>query len=223
MTGTRPPAPSLARMWDPVLQSQCPVRAPMQSPAPFPQHRDPGTLVSPGPQLPPQGEGLHGHRLARRCGAEGPVVAQGCGPCPVTGCPLGASNCSQRQNNARRAARAPRAAPQHPAQEPPPLPQQGQPHAGVPWPLAAAWPVPVAHSGKLCWLLLSCGTALHGMARHGIAWHGTALHGTARHCTARHCMAQHGIAWHSIAWHSTALHGMGWHSIAWHGTALSGL
>lgn len=138
-------------------RSQRPGRAPTQPLALHPP-------ASPGPQLPPQGTGLGGHWLAGGCRAGGPVASQDCGPCPVTGRPSGASNCSQRQNNARRAARAPWAAPQHPAGEPPLLPRHGQPHAGVPQPLAASWPIPVPHSGKLRWLLVSHGTAQHSMA-----------------------------------------------------------
>lgn len=83
----------------------------------------------------PPGVGPAGQQLAKRCRAEGPVAAWGCGPCPVTGRPSGTSDCSQRQNNARRAARAPRAAPQHPARGASSPDSPGQPQAGSPGPL----------------------------------------------------------------------------------------
>lgn len=117
------------------LQCQCPGTAPTQPPAPLPSPRACQFPTSSGSQLPPRGMGLGGHQVSRRYKTEGLVAAWGCGPCLVTGRPSGASDCSQRQNNARRAARAPRATPQHTARKPPPLPWQDQTCAGVPNPL----------------------------------------------------------------------------------------
>lgn len=100
-------------------KDRCPGRAPVptQPPAPCPApplpHRGVGLVatVPPGPGSVPR----HGCRL------------WGCGPCPVTGRPSGASDCSRWQNNARRAARAPRAAPHRLAWEPPPAASQWGP------------------------------------------------------------------------------------------------
>lgn len=45
---------------------------------------------------------------------------------------------------------------------------------GSPRTLAATWPVPVPCSGKMCQLLLACGTAWRGTAWHGMAQRSTA-------------------------------------------------
>lgn len=102
-----------------------------------------------------------GQRLAERCRAEGLLAAWGCGPCPVTGRPSGTSDCSQRQNNARRAARASRAAPQRPARGASSAVSPGQPQAGSPGPLLLPAPClsPAARSCTGCSCLVAqCGS-----------------------------------------------------------------
>lgn len=86
------------------------------------------------------------------------MAAWGCGPCPVTGRPSGTSDCSRRQNNARRAARAPRAAPQRPARGTPALFQQAGPEQGPPA-LCCCLPPCCLLQPEWHWLLLPCGTA----------------------------------------------------------------
>lgn len=153
------------------------VRRESEHPDPLLQPFSPGAHAEPHPPSPAAGPGgpgaflspsvwPAGQRLARRCRAEGLVAAWGCGPCPVTGRPSGTSDCSQRQNNARRAARAPRAAPQRPAREPQALFHQAGPKLCPP--------------ALCCCLPLSCllqpGVAL---AAHAL-WHSTALLGLHR-------------------------------------------
>lgn len=141
---------------------------PTRPPGLCPLHQGPVSLSQPCTPVPPQGVGSGGHQLAERYGAESLVATRGCGPCQVTGRPSGASSCSWRQNNARRAARAPRAAPLNPAWSHLRCLSRASPTLGSPSPLLTPglYLSPTAGSCTGCsWLVAQHGTECHSVAQ----------------------------------------------------------
>lgn len=156
-----------------------PRQSPQAASSSLPAAPAPTAPSQPWPRCCPKVRG----RVGTSCpGGAGPAAARGCEPCLVTGrpaiVPRGRTMAGELPGHH---------GPLHSTRwEPPPLPRQGQSHAGVPQPLAASWPVPVPAAGRC-----SCLVAWHSKAGHSRARHGTAQHGTA--CAGLH-RAQHRAA-----------------------------